>query len=198
MTFVNRNLEPYRGFHSFLRAARLILERRPNAVILVVGGDEVSYGPKPPNGETWRGLYLREVFPDGPPANLKFVGKLPYPVFVNLLQASAAHVYLTYPFVLSWSMLEAMSAGALVIGSATAPVTEVIADGENGLLVDFFSPSDIAAKVCAALETPETFQDLRAAARAFIRDRYDLRKVCLPRHRAMIEDLTGQNLPADP
>jgi glycosyltransferase involved in cell wall biosynthesis len=194
VTFVNRNLEPYRGFHSFLRAAPLILARRPNAVLLVVGGDEVSYGPKAPNGGTWRSHYLQAVFGrEGPPANLKFVGKLSYPFFINLLQVSAAHVYLTYPFVLSWSMLEAMSAGALVIGSNTPPVSEVIEEGRNGLLVDFFSPGDIADRVCEALERPDQFKSIREQARLSVIQRYDLDQVCLPQHAKMIEDMTGSN-----
>ncbi len=193
VTFVNRNFEPYRGFHSFLRAVPMILDRCPNATVICVGGDEVSYGAQPPKGETWRSFYLRQVFGDkGPPDNLRFVGKIAYPLFLNLLQVSAAHVYLTYPFVLSWSMLEAMSAGCAVIGSNTPPVAEVIEDGENGRLVDFFSPAAIADRVCEVLERPREFTDMRARARQTVIDRYDLTRVCLPEHLNLIHRVTGQ------
>jgi glycosyltransferase involved in cell wall biosynthesis len=109
-----------------------------------------------------------------------FLGKVSYSTFLSILQISSAHVYLTYPFVLSWSMLEAMATGCLVIGSRTAPVEEVIRDGENGLLVDFFSPNDIAERVIATLEEPEAFEKIRRQARITIIDKYDLKRVCLP------------------
>lgn len=191
VTFVNRNFEPYRGVHTFLRAVPKILARRPNAQIICVGGDDVSYGPRPPEGQTWRGRYMAEVFGDKPPPNLRFVGKIPYAIFLNLLQVSRCHVYLTYPFVLSWSMLEAMSVGGLVVGSATPPVEEVIVDGENGLLTDFFSPDDLADKVCAVLEDPGQFERQRQAARQTVLERYDLKRVCLPGHVNLCRDLTG-------
>ncbi|HEX9648424.1 MAG TPA: glycosyl transferase family 1, partial [Alphaproteobacteria bacterium] len=106
VTYAVRNLEPYRGFHQFLRAARLILERRPRAQIVVVGGDEVSYGRRPPAGTTFREHYLAEAPIDQ--ARVHFLGRLPYDQYLRVLQVSQAHIYLTVPFVLSWSMLEAM------------------------------------------------------------------------------------------
>jgi len=111
-----------------------------------------------------------------------FLGKVPYPAFVKVLQVSRAHVYLTYPFVLSWSMLEAMSAGCLIVGSRTPPVEEVIHHGGNGLLVDFFSSQDIAERVIEALEDSKSFASLRQNAIQTILDRYDLRSICLPAH----------------
>ena len=122
ITFVARNLEPYRGFHVFMRALPEIQKRRPNAIVLIVGGDDVSYGKRLPHGETWRRKMLAEVGDRLDMRRVRFVGRIAYKDFVAMLQVSAAHVYLTYPFVLSWSMLEAMSAGCLVIGSATPPV----------------------------------------------------------------------------
>lgn len=187
VSFVNRNLEPYRGFHSFMRALPEILAARPRAQIVVVGGDAVSYGRAPRDGGTWRARLLAEVGSRLDLARVHFVGKLPYPTLIKLFQVTAAHVYLTYPFVLSWSMLEAMSAGALVIGSRTAPVEEVVQDGRNGLLVDFFSPVEIAQRVIEVLERPARFLELRMNARQTIVQKYDLLSCCLPAQIALAE-----------
>ncbi len=188
VTFVARNLEPYRGFHSFMRALPEILEARPKARAVIVGGDGVSYGQPPPPGQTWKAMMLAEVGSSLDMSRVHFVGQIPYGTYVRLLQVSAAHVYLTYPFVLSWSMLEAMAAGCLVIGSATPPVQEVLRHGENGLLVDFFSPDDIAGRVIEVLETPRRYADLRDAARGTAK-RYDFRGACLPRHLDLLDGL---------
>ena len=174
ITYVARNLEPYRGFHIFMRAVDIILKRRPNCHILIVGGDDVSYGKKLPEGETYRERMLKEV--DLDPARVHVVGKLPYQLYLNVLQISSVHIYLTYPFVLSWSMLEAMSAGCVVIGSATPPVQEVIQHGINGLLVDFFSPVQIADSVDTVLNDQDQMQAIRTAARTTIIERYPLQK----------------------
>lgn len=189
VTFVNRNLEPYRGCHSFLRAIPEIQRRRPKARIIIVGGDGVSYGAKAPAGTTWKEYFLNEVGSAIDFDRVDFVGTIPHDAFVALLQVSACHVYLTYPFVLSWSMLEAMSAGCLVLGSSTAPVEEVITHGDNGLLVDFFSPPQIAEQVCQALAAPGDFAPMRLRARQTIIDRYDLKRICLPQYLALIDSL---------
>jgi glycosyltransferase involved in cell wall biosynthesis len=125
---------------------------------------------------------------------VQFTGRIPYAEYLRLLQRSAVHVYLTYPFVLSWSMLEAMSAGCMVIGSRTPPVEEVIRDGENGLLVDFFSPDAIAEKVDHALGMDQ--RALRAKARATAVERYDLKRVCLPAQLRLVEALKSQRADA--
>lgn len=189
LTFVNRNLEPYRGYHTFMRALPEVLAARPGAQVVIVGGDEVSYGPPPKDGRRWKDIYLDEVKDRLDLSRVHFVGKLPYPTFVSLLQVSRAHAYLTYPFVLSWSMLEAMSVGALVIGSDTAPVREVIRHGENGIMVDFFDIAGWSRAMTEALAAPERFAPLRAAARQTVLDRYDLRSICLPQTVAMVERL---------
>ena len=180
VTYVARNLEPYRGFPSFMRSLPKVLGARPQARILIVGGDEVSYGTAPGDGRTWRQQLLGELQGSLDLSRVHFLGRVPYPLFLKVLQVSAAHVYLTYPFVLSWSMLEAMAAGCLVIGSRTAPVEEVIRDGENGLLVDFFKPEELAGKVIAALEAPGDFAAVRRNARQTVIEKYDLKRVCLP------------------
>ncbi len=190
VTFVNRNLEPYRGYHSFMRALPEILRRRPNARAVIVGGSDVSYGAAAPNGRTWRDIFLEEVRGSLDLTRVHFVGKLPYTTYLKLLQVSAAHVYLTYPFVLSWSLLEAMAAGCMVIGSATPPVEEVIRHGENGVLVDFFSPQAIADATVEALAEPQAHRHLRAEARRSA-ETYDLKRVCLPRHLRLIEALAS-------
>lgn len=193
VTFVNRNLEPYRGCHSFIRAIPEIQRRRPQARIVIVGGDGVSYGSQPPAGTTWKTHFLKEVAEQIDLSRVHFVGTVPYNAFIGLLQVSACHVYLTYPFVLSWSMLEAMSAGCLVIGSRTQPVEEVITHGENGLLVDFFSPGEIAEQVTQALTLPGNYTAIRQRARQTIVDRYDLKQICLPQHLAYIDELAARN-----
>lgn len=181
LTFVSRDLEPYRGFHVFMRSLPKILKARPNARVLVIGGDGVSYGHRPATGGSWRQAMMAEVGRDIDRSRVHFLGKVPHDVFIAAMQVSRVHVYLTYPFVLSWSVLEAMSCGALVVGSDTAPVRDVIRHGENGLLVDFFDTAALADTVCEALAAPEArFASLRRAARQSIVLAHDLRTVALP------------------
>lgn len=188
VTYVARNLEPYRGFPTFIEAARLILERRPKAHILVVGGDDVSYGAKRSDGKSYREHYLEKVKLDT--SRIHFLGRVPYDRYLQVLHLSAAHVYLTFPFVLSWSMLESMAAGCVVIGSKTPPVEEVIKDGRNGLLVDFFSPEQVADRVDQVLDHPDRMQHLREAARQTVVERYAL-KSCLQQQVQLIEKMAG-------
>ncbi len=187
LSFVNRNLEPYRGYHTFMRALPQIMTARPEAQVVIVGGDDVSYGRPAPEGTTWKKKFLSEVEGRIDLNRVHFMGKVPYPTFVALMQVTRVHAYLTYPFVLSWSMLEAMSAGALVIGSRTAPVQELIDDGVNGRLVDFFDVPGWAALLTKALAHPGRFTDLRKAARQTILDHYDLKTNCLPRMVEFVE-----------
>jgi glycosyltransferase involved in cell wall biosynthesis len=194
VTYVARNLEPYRGFHVFMRAIPEIQQRRPKARIVIVGGDEVSYSAKLPPGETYRARLLKELDGRIDLSRVHFTGKIPYARYLELLQRSSVHVYLTYPFVLSWSLLEAMAAGCLVVGSRTPPVEEVIRDGENGLLVDFFSPGEIAERVDYALSA--RMEPVRQQARRTILERYDLRRVCLPAQLEMVRSLQGERADA--
>lgn len=199
VTYVARNLEPYRGFPSFMRSLPDILRRRPKAQILIVGGDEVSYGAPAPGGKTFRQMMLDELGDSLDSKRVHFLGKVPHSAFIKILQVSRAHVYLTYPFVLSWSMLEAMSAGCLVIGSKTPPVEEVIQHCQNGILVDFFSPQEIADQVVEALEDPRAHESIRRNARQTIVEKYDLRSVCLPAHLKLLNALVprGQRVGAN-
>ncbi|MFC3084711.1 glycosyltransferase [Tabrizicola soli] len=180
LTFVNRNLEPYRGYHIFMRALPAVLAARPQARVVIVGGDGVSYG-QPPKEGTWKDVFLDEVKDRLDLSRVHFTGKLPYDRLVDLIHVSRAHAYLTYPFVLSWSMVETLAAGTLVIGSDTAPVAEVIQDGVNGRLVDFFDVRGWSDALADALARPEAYLQMRETARQMAREQYDLRSVCLPR-----------------
>lgn len=180
VTYVARNLEPYRGFPTFMRSLPKVLDARPNARVIIAGGDEVSYGARLPAGQSYRQKMLAELDGSIDLSRVHFLGKIPYAQFIKVLQISRVHVYLTYPFVLSWSMLEAMAAGCLIVGSRTPPVEEVIQHAGNGLLVNFFSPDEVADRLIDALEDSNSFASLRQNARQTIVDRFDLRTICLP------------------
>jgi glycosyltransferase involved in cell wall biosynthesis len=186
VTFVVRNLEPYRGFPEFMRAAEIILKRRPKTKILIVGGDEVSYGRALPEGQTYRKQMLEQV--DLDLSRVFFIGRVPYSTYLKVIQVSGVHVYLTYPFVLSWSMLEAMSAECLLVASATPPVTEVVKDGVNGLLFDFYDYTAIADRVDEALDHKDRFAAIRKKARSTIVQKYELEK-CLAEQFKLIDSL---------
>jgi glycosyltransferase involved in cell wall biosynthesis len=188
ITFVNRNLEPYRGYHVFMRALPEMLKRRPNARVLIVGGNDISYGARPDKtkygDKAWKDIFIEEVrsqISDQDWQRVHFLGNISYPHFIALLQLSTVHVYLTYPFVLSWSLLEAMSAGCTIVASNTAPLREAIQHNETGRLVDFFDHAALAHEVCELLSDPAERERLGRAARALAQKNYDLQTVCLPR-----------------
>jgi glycosyltransferase involved in cell wall biosynthesis len=181
LSFVSRQLEPYRGYHRFMRALPEVLAARPRAQVVIVGGDGQSYGPRPGGDRSWKQVFLDEVSGRLDMKRVHFVGQVPYAQYLALMQVTRVHAYLSYPFVLSWSMLEAMSAGALVIGSDTPPVAEAIRDGVNGRLVDFFDTEGWVAALTGALADPVRDAPLRKAARETVVAGYDLRRVCLPR-----------------
>ncbi|UOD50401.1 glycosyltransferase family 4 protein [Orrella daihaiensis] len=187
ITFVNRNLEPYRGYHIFMRALPEILKSRPNARVLIVGGDGVSYGAKPPHGKTWKQIFLDEVRNDLDVSRVHFLGQIPYQHFITLLQLSTVHIYLTYPFVLSWSLLEAMSCGCAIVASDTKPLHEAIINEETGVLTPFFDPKQLAQNVTQLLNDPDKRERLGRNAREFAVKHYDLKQVCLPKLMSIIE-----------
>ncbi len=191
VSFVARNLEPYRGFHTFLRALPLLQKLRPRAHMILVGGEGVSYGPPPAQGGSWKQVLLAELEGQLDLGRIHFVGQVPHPVLHDLFRVCACHVYLTYPFVLSWSLLEAMACGAVVIGSDTPPVAEVISDGVNGLLVDFFSHEALAERVAEVLADPAAYRALALEGRRTVQQHFDLHGVCLPRQLALVDWLAA-------
>ena len=165
--------------------------------VLIVGGDEVSYGAQPPEGQTWKQIFIDEVrghIADEDWARVHFLGRIPYDRFVTLLQVSRVHVYLTYPFVLSWSLFETMSVEGAIVASDTAPVKELITHDETGRLVDFFERDALVDEVVTLLEDAEARARLGSAAREHVVRRYDLRKICLPGQLRWVNDLAA--LPA--
>ncbi len=193
VTYIARNLETTRGFHVFMRALPDILERRPNARVLVLGGNDVSYGGKSTHPGGLRGQMEKEVGARVDWERVHFLGQIPYPEFCRLVQISRCHIYLTMPFVLSWSLLEAMSMEATIIASDVAPVREAVAHGKTGLLVDFFDPAALADQVVDVLERPADYAHLGPAARAHVVEHYDFVSACLPEHIRQINAL----VPAD-
>ena len=194
ITFVNRNLEPYRGYHVFMRALPALLRRHPRARVLLVGSDGVSYGARAPEGQTWKGIFAAEAraqMTESEWARVHFLGHISHAHFVGLLQLSTVHVYLTYPFVLSWSLLEAMSAGCAIVASNTQPLHEAITDGQTGRLVDFFDIPALTDTVSELLADPAARALLGSRARAFAQAHYDLRRVCLPRQLQWVQALSA-------
>jgi glycosyltransferase involved in cell wall biosynthesis len=187
ITFVNRNLEPYRGYHTFMRALPEIMRRRPNARILIVGADGVSYGSKAPDGQKWKDIFLNEVIEHLDMSRIHFLGHIDYSNFIPLLQLSRIHVYLTYPFVLSWSLLEAMSVGCCIVASNTQPLHEAIRHNDTGRLVDFFDKEELTNNVCELLDLPDERARLGKNAREFAQATYDLNTICLPRQLAWVQ-----------
>ena len=192
ITFVNRNLEPYRGYHSFMRSLPHILKKYPLVHVLIVGGERVGYGAKSKEGISWKEIFAKEIFSSlsqNEINRIHFLGQVKYKMFLSILQISTVHVYLTYPFVLSWSLMEAMSAGCSIVASNTNPLHEVIKNNETGILVDFFDYKSIAKNIIMLLENKDLRNILSNNARKFIVENYDLNTICLPSQINWIENL---------
>ncbi len=191
VTYVARELEPYRGFHKIMRALPPLLKARSDVRVVLVGGDRVSYGNPPANGGTWRQAMLDELGGALDPARVSFPGKIDYETYIRLLQRSDAHVYLTYPFVASWSLREALAMGCAVVASDTAPVREFIRHGRNGLLTPFHDHMVLAARILDVLEDKALAARLRTNARAYAEQSLDLNEH-LKTYNALIRELVRQ------
>ena len=194
VTYVSRDLEPYRGFPLMMRAVPHLLKARKDIKIVMIGGDGVSYGNAPPNGESWKDVMSREIGDGLDPSRVVFPGRVPYETYLALLQRSDAHVYLTYPFVASWSLREALAIGCAIVGSDTQPVREFITHGENGLLTSFFDPAALAKTAVDLIEDPDLSRRLRANARRYAEERLSMTDY-LKGYEALIERMTGMKLP---
>lgn len=192
VTYIARNFEPYRGFPTFMKAAEIILRERPNCHIIAVGADEVSYGKRLGKDQTWRRIMSEQVKLDD--KRIHWPGTVSYTNLIKLFQVSAAHIYLTYPFVLSWSSMEAMACGCAMVSSRTKPVMEVMQHEKNALLSDFFSAEEVAANVLRVLESKDHMKEMRMAARQTIIDHYALKDL-LPLHMSLIDDIAAGRLP---
>ena len=187
VTYVSRGFESMRGFDIFMQSARLIARQRSDVIFIIVGSERMPYGGDEAYiGEhaTFKEWVLAQHEYDL--SRFHFVGRMPPADLSRVLAATDLHMYLTAPFVLSWSMVDAMSCGAVVLASDTAPVREMIRDGENGLLADFFDVESIAKKAVAALRDPGAMRPLGRAAEALIEEHYSVEAV-LPRIRGLYE-----------
>lgn len=186
VTFIARNLEPARGIHTLMRSLPDLQKRRHRARVIIIGGDDVSYGARLKDG-TFREQLTQELGDRIDLSRVHFVGRVPYPTLIKLLHLSRCHVYLTAPFVISWSMLEAMALGKIIVASDVAPVRTHIKDGETGYLVDFFSPTALAEKIAFVLENERNLNHIKSGARKHVVDNYDFNTVCYPAFRRFIE-----------
>ncbi|MDC0343862.1 glycosyltransferase family 4 protein [bacterium] len=180
ITYIARNMERTRGFHQFMQALPKILNARPNARVIAIGGSETSYGKASDHPGGLRGEMEAEVGHLIDWSRVHFVGRVPYPEFCKIIQVSRCHIYLTMPFVLSWSMMEAMAMQATIVAADVAPVQEVMTHGKTGLLVDFFDPDALAAQVAEVLENPQAYAHLGPAARNHVVENYDFLTKSLP------------------
>lgn len=189
VTYCSRGMEPYRGFPQFYKALPAILEERPDCHVIIVGEDRVCYSSRLPNGKTYLQAMREKVSVDD--KRVHFTGPLPYGKYKQVLQASSAHVYLTWPFVLSWSLLEALACGCMVVASDTEPVREVITHEKNGLLTSFHSPQQIAESTIDALARQDELASLREQGRETVLERYCLSK-CLPVHLKLLSQVAKE------
>lgn len=188
VTYVTRGFDPTRGFSTFIAAAERILAQRPHCHIIVIGGGAQGYAKTMINFDE----AIKDFTPDMK-ARLHRLGRLDYAVYKQIMQLSKAHIYLTVPSILSWSLLEIMAMEKVIVASNTPPVQEVIQDGVNGLLVDFFDASAIAQNISVILDNPQTYDLLAKAARKTVLERYAI-DVVWSKQRVFLQDVIGNNV----
>ncbi|MCW5733178.1 MAG: glycosyltransferase [Enhydrobacter sp.] len=194
VTYVARNLEPARGFHTMMRSLPRLQALRPQARVAIVGGDEVSYGFKLAAGETFRGWLTRELGDSVDWSRVHFLGQIPYEKLIALLKLARCHVYLTAPFVPSWSFLESMALEKTIVASDVGPIREIMSDGETGLLVDFFQPTQLAERIADVLAHETNYRMIGNAARKRILSDYDFKAVTFPRLKALVNNWLPQQI----
>lgn len=197
VTFVSRDLEPYRGFHVMMRTLPHLMRARKDVKVVMVGSDGVSYGVMPPQGGTWRDLMMKEVGDTIDRSRVVFPGRVQYELYLSLLKRSDAHVYMTYPFVASWSLRESLAMGCAVIGSATQPVEEFITDGRNGLLTSFFDPRALSDRILEVLENKALDARLRTNARKYAEKNLAMDDY-ITNYRTLIEQLAEMEIDPKP
>lgn len=193
ITYVSRDLEPYRGFHSMMRALPDLMRARKDVKVILIGGDGISYGAAPAQGGNWREVMLKEVGKQIDLARVVFPGRVPYDVYISALRRSDAHIYLTYPFVASWSLREALAIGCPIVGSDTPTVREFINPNETGLLTPFLQPKVLAQDILNLLEDRKLTARLRSNARVYAESFLSMQDYLI-RYVERIERLTGRNL----
>ena len=189
ITFINRQFEPMRGFAVFMRALPALMAAQPAAEVVMIGGATgVSYGGASGDGRSWKERMLAEAGDRLDPARLHWLGPVPHARMVDALSISWAHVYYTYPFVLSWSLLEAMACECLIVGSDTAPVRDAVAHGVNGLLNPFLDVGALASTLIDVVADREAYAGLGPAARRTVLERFDRAAIGLPRWLELIDE----------
>lgn len=186
VTYVARSLEPARGFHTMMRSLPRLQALRPNARVAIVGGDDVSYGRRLAEGHTFRDWLTRELGDSVDWSRVHFLGRIPYGKLIDLIKLARCHVYLTVPFIPSWSMLEAMALEKTIVSSDVAPIREIMTDGKTGLLVNFFQPVLLAERIADVLADSSNFRMIGTAARERLVSDYDFSTRTFPKWRTFV------------
>ena len=196
ITFINRNFERLRGFHIFMRALPAFLDAVPEAQVIAIGADGAGYGSTPSDGRQWRHTMLAELGDRLDRDRLHFVGRVDHARMIDILSIGAAHVYYTYPFTLSWSLVEAMACECLILGSDTAPVRDAVTPEEDGVLLDFFDVEALSRAMIDAVRNPERYAAMRRQARVTALSHFDRETIGVPGWLAMIDGVLDVSHPA--